>query len=206
MEDARANLAEAVRREGASLAQLSRWLGRNEAYLHQFVTRGSPRRLAEDDRRRLAAVLGIAESALGRPAQAGAMVPVRRLDIGVSAGPGRLVEGEGGGALRLDPALLRALGVRAEAASLVRVEGDSMAPDLRDGDEVLVDADRRDPGQRGGVYVIRLDGAVMVKRVAAEAGGWRLTSDNPEAPSPGLCVPTRVAIVGKVVWLMRALT
>ena len=161
--------------------------------------------MAVADRRRLAAVLGVSEAALGGPPAPAAMVAVPRLDVGVSAGPGRLVEAERVAALRLDPALLRALGVRADAASLVRVEGDSMAPDLRDGDEVLVDADRRDPASRGGVYVLRLDGAAMVKRVAAEPGGWRVTSDNPDAPSPGWCAADRVAIIGRVVWLMRAL-
>lgn len=206
METARAALAEAVREQGGSLLQLSRWLGRNDAYLHQFVTRGSPRRLAEDDRRRLAALLGLSEAALGGPPEPPAMVPVPRLDIAVSAGPGRWIEGEGATALRLDPALLRALNVRAAAASLVRVDGDSMAPDLRDGDEVLVDTDRRHPDARGGVYVLRLDDAAMVKRVARDAGGWRITSDNPAEPSPGLCTVDRVAVVGKVVWLMRSVT
>ena len=205
MEDARSTLAEAVRRQGGSLLQLSRWLGRNDAYLQQFVTRGTPRRLAENDRRRLAQLLGVTEAALGGPAATAAMVPVPRLDVPVSAGPGRLVEAEGGATLRLDPALLRALGVRAGAASLVSVEGDSMAPDLRDGDEVLVDADRRRPDARGAVYVLRLDGAVMVKRVAVEAGGWRITSDNPDSPSPGLIARRRADIIGRVVWLMRAL-
>lgn len=205
MDQARSTLADAVRRQGGSLLQLSRWLGRNDAYLHQFVTRGSPRKLAENDRKRLADLLGLPESALGGPPVSPAMVPIPRLDVLVSAGPGRLVEAEDGPTLRLDPALLRALGVRAEASSLVRVEGDSMAPDLRDGDEVLVDADRRCPDARGAVYVLRLDGAVMVKRVAAEAQGWRVTSDNPDVPSPGLLPPGRADIVGRVVWLMRAL-
>lgn len=205
MDEARSTLAEAVQRQGGSLLQLSRWLGRNDAYLHQFVTRGTPRRLAEEDRRRLAALLGVSESSLGGPPEPPAMIPVPRLDVPVSAGPGRVVDGEGGAILRLDPALLRALGVRPHAASLVRVEGESMAPDLRDGDEVLVDTDRRSPDARGAVYVLRLDGAVMVKRVAAEKGGWRVTSDNPAVPSPGLIRPDDIDMIGRVVWLMRAL-
>lgn len=204
MDAARSALAEAARHHGANLKQLSRWLGRNDAYLQQFVTRGSPRKLAETDRRRLAQLLAIPESALGGPDVPPDLLAVPRLDIAVSAGPGRIAETEPARTLRLDPALLRALGVRAAAASLVRVEGDSMAPDLRDGDEVLVDADRRDPA-RPGVYVVRLDGALMVKRAAPANGGLTLTSDNPEAPSPGWCAADRVAVVGRVVWLMRAL-
>ena len=39
---------------GESLAALSRLIGRNAAYLQQFVTRGSPRLLAEAGPRKLA--------------------------------------------------------------------------------------------------------------------------------------------------------
>ena len=205
MDEARSALAEAVRRQGGSLLQLSRWLGRNDAYLHQFVTRGTPRRLAEADRQRLAALLGVSEEALGGPPAPPAMVAVPRLDLGASAGPGRVVEAARAVPLQLAPALLRALHVRPAAASLIRVEGESMAPGLTDGDEVLVDTDRRRPNARGAVYVLRLDGDLMIKRVAAAPGGWRITSDNPESPSPGLVASDRIALIGKVVWLMRAI-
>lgn len=50
---------------GVSLAALSLMLDRNVAYLQQFVTKGSPKRLAEDDRRLLAMFFGIDERRLG---------------------------------------------------------------------------------------------------------------------------------------------
>ncbi len=50
---------------GESLRGLSRHVGRNDAYLQQFVTRGTPRRLPEDVRRRLAQRLAIDERLLG---------------------------------------------------------------------------------------------------------------------------------------------
>lgn len=48
-----------------SFAALSRMLLRNEAYLQQFVSRGTPARLAEDDRRKLAVFFNIDERELG---------------------------------------------------------------------------------------------------------------------------------------------
>ena len=51
--DALDRLAQA---RGTSLAALSRMLGRNLAYLQQYVRRGTPRALPERDRRLLAAV------------------------------------------------------------------------------------------------------------------------------------------------------
>ena len=47
--DPRAALAVLATTRGDSLAALSAMLGRNAAYLQQYVKRGSPRRLAEDD-------------------------------------------------------------------------------------------------------------------------------------------------------------
>ena len=50
---------------GFSLAALSARIGRNAAYLQQYVERGTPRRLPEDDRRHLAIVLNVDERELG---------------------------------------------------------------------------------------------------------------------------------------------
>jgi phage repressor protein C with HTH and peptisase S24 domain len=49
---------------GETLKSASEKLGRNHAYLQQFVQRGTPMRLPEDVRRDLAALLGVAEDAL----------------------------------------------------------------------------------------------------------------------------------------------
>jgi len=50
---------------GASLAALSRMIGRNAAYLQQYVERGTPRRLGEDDRLALAQHFMVDERELG---------------------------------------------------------------------------------------------------------------------------------------------
>lgn len=52
-----------------SLAAVSRSIGRNHAYLHQFVYRGIPRRLPELVRRAVAAQFAIAEAELLEPAE-----------------------------------------------------------------------------------------------------------------------------------------
>lgn len=58
-------LIELAGRDGVSLAALSRLIGRNDAYLQQFVHRGSPRQLPERERRLLADYLGVPEHELG---------------------------------------------------------------------------------------------------------------------------------------------
>lgn len=203
----RAALQALIDRTGASCAALSRLIGRNVSYLQQYLTKGSPRLLAERDRALLARYFGVAEVELGGHAGGGdALAQVARLDVGVSAGPGGWVDGEARrAAARFDPALLRQLGVRTEAASVVRVTGRSMEPTLSDGDEILVDRDRRRPGPRGSLFVLRRDGAVQVKRLRALGADIEVASDNPEFPPPAIVRAAEVEVVGRVVWLGRAL-
>ncbi len=61
----RENLRRLAAERGESLANLSALIGRNAAYLQQFVARGSPKRLADDDRLRLAKFLNVDERLLG---------------------------------------------------------------------------------------------------------------------------------------------
>src|SRR5690606_29086352 len=63
--DPRKRLAELAQGSGSSLAALSRMLGRNASYLQQYITKGSPRKLEEDDRRKLAQFFGVSEAELG---------------------------------------------------------------------------------------------------------------------------------------------
>ena len=200
--DPRAALTACAAANGTSLSALSRMLGRNVAYLQQYVTRGSPQRLPERERRLLADYFGVAETMLGAPAAAPSpTVAVPRLAVAASAGPGTLVDQEIMlGADAVDRRLLRQLGVAPDAAAMLRVRGTSMAPGLIDGDWVLIDT-AVSSTVRAGVHVVRIDESVMVKRVAPGPTGPMLSSDNPDAPP----VPDgAVSILGRVVWQMRA--
>lgn len=197
----RAALGTAIDHAGESLAALSKMLGRNPAWLQQYIRRGTPRLLAEDDRRRLAAYLGIADSVLGGPA---GPVLLPRLDVAASAGPGRIADGEAmAGREPIAEDTLRRLGTRAEDCSVVRVRGDSMEPLLADGDLIVVDTARRRPDTRGnGLWVVRTDGELRVKRIAATGGALRLVSDNPAYPQEVRPLG-EVEVIGRVVRMMR---
>lgn len=201
--DPRSTLTVIAEQRGESLAALSRLIGRNAAYLQQFVQRGSPRMLAERDRHVLAGYLGIDEGLLGGPARAAtALVRVPRFDVTVSAGAGALVDADrAGGGEAIDPALLRQLGVRPGDAAIVTARGDSMQPTIADGDELLVDQSDRAIGS-GGLFVARIDDALVVKRLARDGRHVVVTSDNPAWPSQ--TVPS-VDVIGRVVRLTRRL-
>ena len=196
-------LALVAERAGESLASLSRLIGRNEAYLQQWVTRGTPRVLAEADRAVLARYLGVGEAVLGGPPAPPAPERVRvpRLDVAAAAGPGAINEGEVEvGELAFPPRLLRGLGVEGPLA-LIRAQGWSMEPGIADGDELLVDEGDRRVSAKGDVFVLRIDGATLVKRVRREGNRLLITSDHPDAPP----VTGPAEIIGRVVWLGRAL-
>ena len=80
-----------------------------------------------------------------------------------------------------------------------------MAPTLSDGDEILVD--RGDVGDRlrDGIYVLRIDDALVVKRVALNPAARTLSirSDNPAYPGWPDCDLAAVDLVGRVVWAGR---
>jgi hypothetical protein len=52
---------------GEDFAGLSRMLGRNPAYIQQFVRRGVPKRLKEEERRKIARYFSVSETLLGGP-------------------------------------------------------------------------------------------------------------------------------------------
>lgn len=109
---------------------------------------------------------------------AGELVDIPVIDIEASAGDGTefsdAVVGEYVGLPRIW--LHRQFGGIA-GLKLVRVKGDSMEPDLRDGDWALIDENQCD--LRDGIHVVRLDDHLMIKRVQVQGRVVRLVSSNP---------------------------
>jgi phage repressor protein C with HTH and peptisase S24 domain len=196
---------------GEDFAGLSRMLGRNSAYIQQFVRRGVPRRLGENERRKLARYFAVPESMLGGPADiasvADGLVSVKRHPVRVSAGPGALVTEELGNAyFGFDERWLKALTSSPAAdLSIVRVEGDSMAPTLDAGDDILVDLGDAVERLRDGIYVLRIEDVVVVKRIAMNPMGRSVTiqSDNPAYPDWPDCGLDQINCIGRVIWSGR---
>lgn len=215
---ARGRLQDMVREKRTSLAALSRLIGRNPAYLQQYVTRGSPRHLDEPDLRTIARFLGVSERVISTrlfdtagqrmPLSGGVEKPggatqdwveVPRFNLGASAGPGALPNEEiSYDGFRFSHKWLAEQGLSRKDLSMIQVEGDSMEPLLNDGDEILVD--RAPRPFRDGVHVVRLGDTLMVKRVAsAGAGRFSLLSQNLAYP-PVQAEADELEIIGRVVW------
>lgn len=213
---ARGRLQDLVRDSGTSLAALSRMLGRNPAYLQQYARRGSPRHLDHHDIQRIAEFLGVsprlfetqrfdaetqrrgstADTAIGAASREWIEVP--RLPLGASAGPGAFSAEEiSFDHFQFSRRWLAEMGLEGANLSAIRVEGDSMEPLLRSGDEIFVDRNKR-VGE--GVFVVRVGDVLHVKQVQPIGSGrLRLVSAN-SAYAPMDLDGDELEIIGRVVW------
>lgn len=132
---------------------------------------------------------------------------LRRLNVKASAGNGNLVfyETEKGRlAFRRD--FLRAEGVREDDAIVIYADGQSMEPTIPDGAVLLVNTGRTELSNND-VFVIRVDGEILVKRLRKEIGGGVLiVSDNPDKHKyPDILVSPdkedHLSIIGRVFWM-----
>jgi phage repressor protein C with HTH and peptisase S24 domain len=197
---------------GENFASLSRLIGRNDAYIQQYLRKGTPRQLKEQERRTLARHFQIPESMLGgmpddERAALGALVPITRSPVRASAGPGAITGEEATRPyLAFEPRWLKGLtGSPAAKLSVIRVEGDSMAPTLCAGDDILVDRGDAAERLRDGIYVLRVDGTLLVKRLLIHPVGRRVTiqSDNPAYADLPDCALDAIDCVGRVIWTGR---
>jgi len=218
----RQTLDRLIQERGDDYASLSRMLGRNPTYIQQFIKRGVPRKLDEDDRRRLAAHFGVSEQELGGPpgpigravhnepqmvrdALDYVLVPhltpegtLSQTEVTPATGPESALAFQAQWAKSIASA-----GV--DALSVLRIEGDSMSPTLNEGDQILIDtADRR---LRDGVFVLKMGESIYVRRLSFNPTNQKVTvgSDNSNYPSWADCDPDSIRIIGRVVWVGRRL-
>jgi hypothetical protein len=136
---------------GLNLKQLSRALGRNDAYLHQYLNRGSPRQLPETLRAHLALLLNIDERELCNPQQ------LHLYDQRESNDFILIPVLQGDGSLAHNPTLwpfcpvmlARITAPPYDRLACIRIESNAMAPQLNDGDMALLDREDTDPSRPG---------------------------------------------------------
>lgn len=204
MDSVRQKLKEALDAKGITMAAASRRIGRNHAYIQQFLERETPQRLPEDARKRLAALTDLSETDLGanstgytRAAPSSARTQsLPEIDVRAGAGGGGVaIEG-----FAEDPAgnqyvvdnvkdhwgipgayLRHELRTNPQSVYVAEIMGDSMEPTLRSGDRVLIDTAHKAPSPPG-VYALWDGFGVVVKRIEivpeADPAAIRVLSDN----------------------------
>lgn len=221
MDHVRKKILQRMKDRGLNYKELSIEIGRNPAYMQQFIERNVPAKLKEAERARLSEILDIPEMELGAP---------NRSEF-VSAGDNfipeiDLVAGLGGGGLstieqtshngisfakeavrdhwRLPDWMLARMGVQAPHIACFPSQGDSMLPTIGDGDVVFVDTRHRVPSPPG-IYALADEfGGVIVKRleVTSRPGDDVITvqiaSDNPRHGTRELTLG-EIQIVGRYI-------
>ncbi len=224
-----------IEKKGADLKNASLAIGKNAAYLHQFVYRGTPKVLPEDVRETLGKFLNVDEEQLRHrevpqrkprtrddaeesdskhrpygPRRPDGFSAVTEIDVRASAGPGAFNEGfEETKETWLFPDNVIRHEFRARAADLhiVTIDGDSMEPTLSSGDRIMIDTSQRVPVPPG-IFVIWDGMGIVAKRV----------EHVPHSEPPKVIIKSlnpeyqtyerdaeEVNIVGRVIWAAKRL-
>ncbi len=93
-----------------------------------------------------------------------------------------------------------------ESMVMMNIFGNSMEPEMKDGDSILVDQSQKDI-LAGAVYAVGIDDTVMVKRIEKRPGQLVLMSDNSHYAPIYLKGKemNSVRIIGHVIWICREL-
>ena len=102
-------------------------------------------------------------------------------------------------------AWLRSKGNASEMV-LMGIFGDSMEPELKEGDTVLIDQSQRDV-LAGALFAVGIEDVIMVKRLEKRPGKLILLSENPAYESIVFSAEEMksVRIIGRVLWVGREL-
>lgn len=215
------------------MSEASIRIGKNHAYLQQFIVKGSPVRLPEEQRKRLALLLDIPEQELTDKDMSSLPLPsaieginvvadaitglvskfrnkkdiasIDMLDVTACCGNGieNLTENVAGQWVMPMPDFRQITMSAPENIKLLRVKGDSMNPTLKDGDWVMVDITRKAPDSDG-LFLLLLANGLAVKRVQCGLGqNITVISDNP-IYAPIPATLEEVPIAGKVIYTLKA--
>lgn len=181
MDSVRKTIARALKERGLDYRTVSIELGRNHAYMQQFMERGIPAKLKEHDRIRLAEMLNLPEELLGAPAKpSGGKTPARpagdipNFTIHAGMGPGgalSVLANEDGeiysefsdGFWSFPDAVKRGWRNLSRIYAMP-VTGDSMEPTLPGGSFAFVDTSHNVPAPED-IYAIDYGDGLMIKRV-----------------------------------------
>ncbi len=207
-------------------ASISALIGRNHAYMQQFIKRGVPKCLRDDDMEKIIDHFNISGDYFGNPDDYPnpnlnyrqdnsdlletefdeEYVLVNVYDIEAAAGAGSVVENnEMSNKLAFKKSWIRSSSnATADDLAVITVSGDSMNPTLYDGDRILVDLTATSL-KNDGIYVLRNDDMILVKRISLNPVTKLCTikSDNNFYESWEGCEPADLDILGRVIWMGR---
>ena len=204
-----------------TLKQASRAIGMNDAYLQQFLERGTPRQLPEELRYKLANFLGISQHKLaprhwqtgihGSSPAGSHLRAVPFIDVSASAGAGGVIDAVEDHAVEQwhfpKTWLQQHANGQIESLKLLTVSGDSMAPRLLHGDIVMIDTFQRTASPPG-IFVLHDGLGLVIKQIEPIPNTapvtLRIFSENTAYSAYDRSIE-EVHIIGRVVWFARTM-
>jgi len=204
-------------------ASISALIGKNHAYMQQFIKRGVPKCLKYDDMEKIITHFDISLDYFGSPEDfpnSGEdysdlqdvdfdeeYIRVNVYDIEAAAGSGSVVDNNEvtNNKLAFKKSWIRSSSnATADDLAVITVSGDSMKPTLYDDDRILVDMTQKTI-RNDGIYVLRNDDMILVKRISLNPVTKLCTikSDNSFYESWEGCQPSDLDILGRVIWMGR---
>ena len=234
LDPVRLRILKLMKERRTDLKNASVAIGRNAAYLHQFVYRGTPKILTQEVREALAKELGCNAEELrhrrvpprkprSQPQSVeqrirsipGGQIPegharIAEIDVRASAGPGAINEGlEEVKHVWFFPenVIRHELRARTDDLRMITIDGDSMEPLLGSGDRIVIDTSQRVPAPPG-IFVIWDGMGLVAKRIEHEPNSdpsvVKISSVNPQYETYDRGAD-EVHIVGRVIWTARRL-
>lgn len=190
--------------------------------MQQFIKRGVPKCLKDDDMKKIINHFNISMDYFGSPddfsnpgdefsdRQGGEFneeyIKVNVYDIEAAAGAGAIVENNDvANKLAFKKSWIRSSSnATSNDLAVITVSGDSMNPTLYDGDRILVDMTQTSL-KNDGIYVLRNEDMILVKRISLNPVTKLCTikSDNTFYESWEGCQPKDLDILGRVIWMGR---
>ncbi|WP_158498637.1 S24 family peptidase [Martelella endophytica] len=214
MDKIRKLIAKRIEERGLTYKQVSLALGKNHAYMQQYVERGVPSTLRERTRSQLAELLDIPEEDIGGPQQKKATrapagdVPNLTIHSGAGNGgllhiavdeAGKISDPEHTDGFWSFPESVKNLWRSMGNTYALPVIGDSMDPTITSGSFVFIDTGHTTPVPED-IYAINYGDGLMVKRIALvpRSDKVRVISDNSRYPDYEL-LRTDVEVYGRVI-------
>lgn len=224
-------LENTVKEKGLSLNALSLKLGKNPTYLFHFVKRNSPKRLDENTRRKLAAILDVPEQNLCdfplpssiiqdkfstisnlfnfNKAKETELVAIDVIDMdGEKKGKFEHVKQNIIGQEFMTKDVLHAYtSAKPENIKIVKVAGDAMAPTIVNGDMIWIDQTHSVPTSDG-IYLINTNSDVLLRRLQINPfdNSVEVSSDNKLYRSFTINDLKLLNICGKVIFISHRLS
>ena len=198
-------LDDLIREREETYAAVSRLLGRNSAYIQQYIKRGTPARLDQSDIAQLALHFDVPAKLLGGKESSSTS---RRSVITVPVIEAKGLETPQERSRIVDEAWLRRLCNRPAGVAILPIVGEAMQPTLQNGDEVIIQRLRSHDVLHDGLYAVRGSSETFVRRIALDPTKNRISilTDHPAYPSWNGVQRKAINVVGRVIWIGSAVS